>query len=105
VYSFCNCDEKNTKKKIIVLSAIGIAVIASSYFVFTITNNGAALAFSGILGFAACPAMCAAMGGSMWIASRIATRKNQNNSDQEQSCCTEHANEHRKVNLGNSTQF
>jgi len=63
VYSCCNLDGKNTKTKIIVLSVIGIAIVTASYFVLTTTNNGTALAFSGILGFAACPAMCAVMGG------------------------------------------
>lgn len=101
MYSCCTCDGKNTKTKVIVLS-IGIAIIASSYFVFTTTNNGTALAFSGILGFAACPAMCVAMGGGMWIASRFANRKSQKISaenDQEQSCCAKHAHEHRKEHL------
>ena len=104
MYSCCNLG-KNTKTKVIVLSVIGIAIVAASYFVFTSTNNGTALVLSGILGFAACPAMCAVMGGGMWIASRFANRKSQINSEKEnteQSCCPKNSNEHRKKNL-NST--
>jgi hypothetical protein len=65
MYSCCDINGKNIKTKVIVFSIIVIAIIAASYFVFTTTNNGTALAFSGILGFAACPAMCVAMGGGM----------------------------------------
>ncbi len=102
MFSCCNIG-KNTKTKIIVFSAIGIAIVAASYFVFTATNNGAALALFGILGFAACPAMCAVMGEEMWVASRFRNRKGQkinSNNDQEQSCCAAQA--HRKENLENS---
>ena len=104
MFSCCNFG-KNTKTKIIVLSVIGIAIVAASYFVLTATNNGTVLAFSGILGFATCPAMCAVIGGGMWIASRFANRKSQSNSEKEkteQSCCPKHSNEHRKRN---SSQF
>ncbi len=93
--------------KVIFFSVIGIAIVGASYAVFTATNNGAALALSGILGFAACPAMCAVMGGGMWMASRFANRKSQKiNSEKEnteQSCCPKHSNEHRRKNLANST--
>ena len=105
MYSCCNFG-KNTKTKIIALSVIGIAIVAASYFVLTATNNGTVLAFSGILGFAACPAMCAVMGGGMWIASRFANRKSRSNSEKEntgQSCCPKDSIEHRKKYLENST--
>lgn len=108
MYSCCSFDGKNSKTKVIVFSVIGIAVVAASYFIFTASNNGAALVLSGMLGFAACPAMCAVMGGGMWIASRFANGKSQeinSENDQERSCCNKHAREHRKENLGNSTQF
>ncbi|MEP6576476.1 MAG: hypothetical protein ABJB85_08625 [Nitrososphaerota archaeon] len=93
VISCCNTG-KNTKTKVIAFSVIGIAILATSYFIFTTTNSSrAALAFSGILGFAACPAMCAVMGGGMWIASRFVNKKSQKDNsdqDQEQSCCAKH---------------
>lgn len=105
MYSCCNFEGKNTKTRVIFFSVIGIAVVAASYAVFTAANNGAALALSGILGIAACPAMCAIMGGGMWIASRFANRKDKKTNfdhNQEQSCCAKHAREHRKENLENS---
>lgn len=107
MYSCCNIEGKNTKTKVIFFSVIVIAVGAASYAAFTAANNGSALALSGILGFAACPAMCAIMGGGMWIVSRFANRKSQKiNSEKEnieQSCCPRHSNEHRRKNLENST--
>ena len=106
MYCCCSFDGKNTKTKVIVFSVIGIAVVTASYFIFTASNNGAALALSGMLGFAACPAMCAVMGGGMWIASRFANKKSQkisSDNDQEQSCCLKHVHEDRKENLENST--
>lgn len=108
MYSCCRFDGRNTKRKVIFFSVIGIAVIAASYGVFIAANNGAALALSGILGFAACPAMCAIMGGGMWIASRFGSKRNQKgNSEKEvteqQSCCAKHSTEYRKENIENST--
>ncbi len=108
MYSCCNFDGRNTKTKVIFFSVIGIAIVAASYAVFTAANNRAALALSGILGFAACPAMCAIMGGEMWIASRFANRKSQkinSENDQERSCCIKHSYEYRKENFENSTSF
>ena len=100
--SCCNTG-KITKKKIIVFSVIGIAIVAT-YFVFTATNSSAALALPAILGFAACPAMCVAMGGVMWIAARFGSNKKQNNSEKTSpehlSCCDSyHAYEHNNENL------
>lgn len=69
MYACCNV--RLTKKRVMAFAAMAIAVAATSYFVFTTTNSGTVLALSGVLGFAACPAMCAAMGGSMWLANRI----------------------------------
>lgn len=73
MYSCCNIG-KSTKIKLIVFSAIGIAIVGTSYFVFT-PNNGAALGLSDLLGFAACPFMCAIMGGIMWIGSKFGETK------------------------------
>jgi hypothetical protein len=73
MYACCNV--RLTKKRVLAFSAIGTAVAAASYFAFTATDSGTLLALSGVLGFAACPAMCAAMGGSMWLANRIGRKK------------------------------
>src|SRR6059036_348961 len=97
------CDNgRITRKKIIVFSSIGIAIVGASYFVFTSTNSGATLALTGLLGFAACPAMCATMGGAMWMASRLGSKKNQNVNSQQQSCCGKHSTESRKEKIENS---
>jgi hypothetical protein len=87
MYSCCNIG-KSTKTKVIIFSAIGIGIVSTSYFVFT-SNNGAALALSGLLGFAACPVMCAVMGGTMWIGSKLGKTKRKTTSlgpEEEQSC-------------------
>ena len=102
MYSCCNIG-RNTRTKVIVLSVIGVAVVGASYLMFTATNNGAVLALSGLLGFAACPAMCAAMGGIMWVASRLGSKKNENVNSQ-QSCCGKHATESQKEEI-NSRRF
>jgi hypothetical protein len=91
-------------KKVVVYSLVGIAIVTTSYFVLNATNNGAAFALTGVLGFAACPAMCAVMGGAMWIARQFGNRKNQRvNSGKEntelQSCHAKH--ERRNEDLEN----
>jgi hypothetical protein len=69
------CNVTSTKKRVIAFALIGTAFATLSYFTLTAINSGTVLALSGVLGFAACPAMCAAMGGGMWLADRI-RRKN-----------------------------
>ena len=66
----CNSTRKPLKKIIIVLAmVIGIGVIM--YFVFSATNNPVfAASIPLIMTFAACPLMCAVMGGSMWLMNR-----------------------------------
>jgi flagellar basal body-associated protein FliL len=78
MYSCCYIG-KSTKIKLIVFLAIGIGVVSTSYFIFT-SNNGAALGLSGLLGFAACPFMCAIMGGIMWIGSKFGKTKSKTTS-------------------------
>ena len=67
----CSNTGKITKKKIALFSSIAVAIGATTYFIFTTTNNPAlAATIPLILSFAACPAMCAAMGGIMWLMNR-----------------------------------
>lgn len=100
LYSCCNLGKTN-KTKIIILSAIGVSVLGASYYFFTSPKNGAVLALSGLLGFAACPVMCAVMGGVMWMASRLG-RRNQKEISNDLSCGSEHANEFGKRDLRDS---
>jgi len=91
---------KITKKKIAIFSSIGIGIgiTALSYVAFTTTNNPVlAAAMPAVLGFAACPAMCVAMGGGMWFMNRLSKKKNNKNENQNvnleektspPSCCT-----------------
>lgn len=96
----CN-NEKITKKKIIIFSLIGVAVVATTYFVYTATKSGAVFALPAVLGLAACPLMCVAMGGIMWLGARFGLKKDKKEKPQkfkadQHSCCAKHSNEHHK---------
>lgn len=72
----CNSTRKPLKKIIIILAMV-IGIGASTYFVFSATNNPVfAASIPLIMSFAACPLMCAAMGGSMWLMKRYKKRSN-----------------------------
>lgn len=62
------------KKKLTILSSIGGGIGIVSYAAFTI-NPALGTAAPIILAFATCPAMCAAMGGAMWIQRRKSKKK------------------------------
>lgn len=67
----------STKKKIMLFGAIGAAIAAIAYFSYTTNNPTLAATIPAILTFAVCPAMCAGMGGAMWLANRSKKNKNQ----------------------------
>jgi protein-S-isoprenylcysteine O-methyltransferase Ste14 len=67
----CN-DTRNPSKKIILLLVMTLGIGAVAYFIFITPSNptmGSSLPL--ILSFAACPIMCAVMGGLMVIMNRI----------------------------------
>lgn len=65
-----------TKRKIIVLSLLGVGIAAGTYFAISTTNNPAvAAAVPALAAFAICPAMCAAMGGLIWFMNRSSKDK------------------------------
>jgi hypothetical protein len=71
-----------TKKKIAIFSSLGILIVVGIYFAFITTNNPAvAAAVPALLSFAACPAMCMAVGGIMWFSSRFSRNKNKDNNN------------------------
>jgi hypothetical protein len=69
-----NSGRRFSKKRIAILSTIGAGVAGVGYISFT-PNPAIGASMSAILAFAACPAMCAAMGGSMWLSRRFSKKK------------------------------
>ena len=78
-----SCESRKiTKKKIAIFSSIGVGITVLTYIAFITTNNPVlAAAMPAVLGFAACPAMCIAMGGAMWFMNRLSKNKNKNRSN------------------------
>jgi hypothetical protein len=66
----------NKKSMIAIISGAGVGAAGIAY-VSLAANPVAAAVIPAILAFAACPAMCAAMGGAMWLSRRFSKRKNQ----------------------------
>ena len=106
-----------TRKKIIVLSLVGSGIAAGSYFALTSTNIQTVAASSALLGVMACPAMCAVMGGGIWIVNKISKKKDKNKNRQDvknqrlkskshtlkDSCCSNDVNEnHKREHLENT---
>ena len=76
------------KRKIAIASSVAaVGVAGVSFYVFS--NSSLAASLPSILILAACPAMCAAMGGAMWLSGKLSRRKQ---SSDPQSCCTMHQN-------------
>jgi hypothetical protein len=69
-----NSGRRFSKKRIAILSAMGAGAIGAVYLSFT-ANPAIGASISAILAFAACPAMCAAMGGTMWLSRRFSKKK------------------------------
>ncbi len=65
-----------TRKRVITLLVIGLAIIGTIYVVSNATNNFAILIASPLLlAFAACPIMCGVMGVAMWLMGRHSRNK------------------------------
>jgi hypothetical protein len=85
----CNSG-KITKKRIIILSTLIIAIAATIYAVSVATNNFAILVASPlVLGFLACPLMCGIMGGAIWLMSKLSKNKEKSSSSKDVigGCC------------------
>ena len=77
--SCCNNSNSNggrriNKRRIAILSIMGAGVAGAAYFSVT-ANPSFGASIPVILAFAACPAMCAAMGGAMWLRRRFSKKK------------------------------
>lgn len=66
----------NKKRMIAIISGAGVGAAGIAYVSLAV-NPVAAAAIPAVLAFAACPAMCAAMGGAMWLNRRFSKKKNQ----------------------------
>jgi hypothetical protein len=64
------------------ISGAGAGAVGIAYISLT-ANPGATAAIPAVLAFAACPAMCAAMSGAMWLSRRFSKRKNQTQVQQQ----------------------
>jgi hypothetical protein len=71
----CMSCRSSNRKKIAIIAGAGAGVAGISYASLA-ANPVAAAALPVVLVFAACPAMCAAMGGIMWLNRRMSKRKN-----------------------------
>jgi hypothetical protein len=67
----------NNRKRIAIIAGAGAGAAGVITYISLAANPVAAAALPVVLAFAACPAMCAAMGGTMWLSRRFAKRKNQ----------------------------
>lgn len=86
------------------ISLLCTGLILGIYFVFSITNNPAISAtVPALAAFAICPAMCAVMGGLMWLMNRSSKNKDKEQrhllKDEEMSsCCSD-------TSIGQSTNY
>jgi len=89
-----------TKKRIIALASIVVGIAAIIYTISVSTKNFALLALSPLaLGFLACPLMCAAMGGVLWLAGRLSRNKEKANFQPNSGgCCGQHHHDNVREN-------
>jgi hypothetical protein len=71
-----SCHNSNNRKRIAIFAGIGAAGAAAIGYASLAANPAAAAALPAVIAFAACPAMCAAMGGAMWLSRRFKKRNN-----------------------------
>lgn len=71
-----SCHNGNNRKRIAIFAGIGAAGAAAIGYASLAANPAAAAALPAVIAFAACPAMCAAMGGAMWLSRRFKKRNN-----------------------------
>jgi hypothetical protein len=70
-----SCHNGNNRKRIAIIAGVGAAGAAGIGYATLAANPAAAAALPAVIAFAACPAMCAAMGGAMWLSRRFKKRK------------------------------
>jgi hypothetical protein len=75
IYMCMSCHSSN-RKRIAIIAGAGAGATGVITYVSLAANPVAAAALPVVLAFAACPAMCAAMGGIMWLSRRMSKKKN-----------------------------
>jgi hypothetical protein len=65
----------NNRKRIAIIAGAGAGAAGVIIYASLAANSVAAAALPAVLGFAACPAMCAAMGGIIWLNHRFSKKK------------------------------
>jgi uncharacterized membrane protein YciS (DUF1049 family) len=65
----------NNRKRIAIIAGAGAGAAGVITYASLAANPVAAAALPAVLAFAACPAMCAVMGGIMWLNRRISKKK------------------------------
>jgi hypothetical protein len=70
----CN---RNNRKRIAIIAGAGAGAAGVITYVSLAANPVSAAVLPVVLAFAACPSMCAAMGGAMWLSKCFSKRKNQ----------------------------
>ncbi|TLX92337.1 MAG: MFS transporter [Thaumarchaeota archaeon] len=93
--SCCN-NGKITRKKMIIFSLVAGAIGVSSYFLIFTTNIAAAASLPVLTGFVACPLMCAAMGGGIWL-SRLSRNKHKPDLQANSDTCCQHDDIHDRL--------
>jgi hypothetical protein len=93
----CNTG-KFTKRKVIVLSLLGIGVAVGIYFASSTNNPAVAAVVPALTAFAICPVMCAVVGGLIWFMNHSAKNNNKNKNKEPRdilmddiisSCCSD----------------
>jgi hypothetical protein len=83
IYMCMSC-HGNNRKRIAIIAGAGASAAGVITYLSLAANPVAAAALPVVLVFAACPAMCVAMGGAMWLSRRFSKRKNQGQGRQQQ---------------------
>ncbi len=101
--SCCN-NGKINRKKMVIFSLVAGGIAVSSYFLIFTTNIAAAATLPVLAGFAACPLMCAAMGGGMWLSSRLSRNKHKASLQANSGTCCQHDHDHDHDRLYNENK-
>jgi hypothetical protein len=95
----CMSCHGNNRKRIAIIAGAGTGAAGVITYASLAANPVAAAALPAVLAFAACPAMCATMGGAMWMSRRFKKRNNDNNSIMHTQPLNSNANELATKNL------
>jgi hypothetical protein len=75
----CGSGKMSTKRKVTIFSSVGLAIAIATYLAFITTNNPTITsAILALLSLAACPLMCAVIGGVMWFSRHSSTNNKVN---------------------------